>query len=515
VAIAFAGEAQASKCGSLTGAQFGTAIIVRATEVPGSGQPSGKVTPSSTLQPPKVPITYCRVEGVAKPSLDSDIGFEVWLPESGKWNGKYLGVGGGGLAGAMSTPSVAAAVEQGYASSTTDTGHKGNGTDAAWALGHPEKLTDFAWRAIHETAVASKAIIARYYEKGPDYSYFVGCSTGGRQALMSAQRFPDDYIGIVAGAPAAYMNQVMLTWVRTAQIDAGFPGGFPKAKLALLNRRIIEACGDGSGMLADNRECRFDAARIRCKGRGDASCLTDSEVELVQAMRRPVRDRNGQVIIPGLLPGTELGWNGGSNPIAEGILRYMIYDDPSLDWKSVEVEKAYEKAASLNALFQLGEEPDLTAFRAAGGKIIEYQGWDDLGVHAPWAIRYYEKIAKRQGGRDQAAAFYRLFMAPGMGHCRGGIGPDSIGAVPSAPSPVKDEKHDVIVALDRWVREGEAPSELIATKYLNPLDPSSGVKAQRIWCSYPLVSRYRGSGDPSLASSYRCDVGRNPADSFR
>ena len=259
--------ASAAECRSLLGKTFGNASIAQSDDVsspvsignPGPGRPSG-VT---------VTAPFCRVQGVIKPSADSDIKFEVWLPPGDAWNKKYQGVGNGGFAGLFPYPAMNRALGAGYAVSSTDTGHSdstGEQRDTRWAVGHPEKFVDYAWRAIHETALASKSIVRAYYSKAPTHAYFVGCSTGGRQALTEAQRFPTDYDGIIAGAPGQHMNPLMTLDLSIAQAAAASPDGWlPSAKLSLLNKAVLAACNAQSGVVDDPRDCGFDPSRLLCQ----------------------------------------------------------------------------------------------------------------------------------------------------------------------------------------------------------------------------------------------------------
>jgi hypothetical protein len=501
--------AQATDCRSLVGVTFGDASIVRSDDVippstigsEGSGRQGGV----------SVKAPFCRVQGIIKPSVDSDIKFEVWLPPAPGWNGNYQGVGNGGFAGILPYPAMNRALEAGYAVSATDTGHTdstGEQRDTRWALGHPEKFIDYAWRAIHETSVASKAIVQAYYSKAPAYAYFVGCSTGGRQALTEAQRFPTDYNGIIAGAPGQHMNPLMTLDLSIAQAAAASPDGWlSPAKLALLNAAVLQACNAMGGVLDDPRECRFDPSRLRCRPGQTRACLSLSDVTLVHLIYSGLKNAAGQQVYPGFARGGELSWNWavGSRlqQLATGYFGDIVIGKPNWDFRSLSPAEALRLAresigATLDAL-----DPDLRPFRAAGGKLLEYHGWSDPRISPLGSIHYYESVASTLGGIEHVRPFYRLFMAPGMEHCASGPGPNAVGGAYGLPAPSRDPEHDVVAALAHWVEDGVTPERITATLYAHN-DPNQGVTSQRPWCAYPATARYSARGDRSQAASHTC-----------
>lgn len=257
---------------------------------------------------------FCRVAAITKPAKDSEIKLEVWLPPPSKWNGKFMGVGNGGFLGAVNYWEMDAALSRGYATASTNTGHDGGPGDASFALGHPEKVIDFGYRAVHEMTLKAKLAIAAYYGKTPKFSYWHGCSTGGRQGLMEAQRFPGDYDGIAAGAPANFLTHLQAQAVYTKQEIRNNPASlFPPDKLAVLHNAILEACdardGVKDGVLEDPTRCDFDPKRLECKGTDQMSCLTPAQVQLVLEFYRPlVNPRTKEQIFPGYAFGSELGW---------------------------------------------------------------------------------------------------------------------------------------------------------------------------------------------------------------
>jgi Tannase and feruloyl esterase len=514
--ISFAAPAAAASCDSLSGKSFGAASVAAATAI----------TPpfsAANLDPPgPVPVNalFCRVEGVIKPTADSDIKFELWLPPQSSWNKKYEGVGNGGFAGSFIYNSMSWALDAGYAISATDTGHSGGSLDAQWALGHPEKIADFGWRAIHETAVASKAIIDAFYGEGPAHAYFSGCSDGGREALMEAQRFPSDYDGIVAGAPANSWTKLLTAAISDMQaLNATPVSWLSPEKLKTVNDAVMAACHGENGVLDNPSECHFDPSSLSCKGDASNACLTEPEIASLRTIYSGPRDSAGKSIFPGFAPGGEAGasawslWITGTEPkrtlgsliygFGTGFFGNMVYNKPNWDFKSVTIDEGLAQADKMAAEALNAELTDLSAFKAAGGKLLQYHGWNDSAIPPQNSINYYEAVAAKMGGEDNIKPFYRLFLAPGMEHCGGGPGPNAIGGVFGGPSAEHDPQHDVVAALAHWVENGVAPASITATSY-HDNDPAKGVAAQRPWCPYPASARYSGKGDRNVAASYSC-----------
>jgi hypothetical protein len=515
-ALSGASGAMAADCGSLAGKTFGDATITAATNVSPPSSVVGKDPPN----PVAINAPFCRVQGTLKSSADSDVAFEVWLPPEAAWNGKYEGVGNGGFAGSLIYPGMEWALEGGYAVSGTDTGHSGGSLDAAWALGHPEKIVDFGWRGIHETASTAKAIIDAYYTKAPVRSYFAGCSDGGREALMEAQRFPKDYDGIVAGAPANFWTQLLSNGVSVDQALTATPDSWiSPEKLAVVIDAVLKACHGENGFLDDPRECRFDPSSLVCKAGQTDQCLSAPQVAALKTIYSGLHDASGTTIIPGYPPGGESGppawplWITGAEPkrvgetliygFVNGYFSDMVFDKPGWDLNSQSPAADLAEAQKKTASAVDSTDPDLSAFQAAGGKLLQYHGWSDAAIPAQSSILYYEEVAAKLGGVDSVKSFYRLFMAPGMQHCGLGLGPSAVGGVFGLPSPSRDPTHDVVAALAHWVEDGKAPDRIVATRYRDD-DPSKGVVAQRPWCAYPAVARYSGQGDRADAASYAC-----------
>jgi len=464
---------------------------------------------------------FCRVAIEARSSTDSDIKIEVWLP-GGDWNGKFQGRGNGGFAGEIDYHAMAVAVHEGYATAGTDTGHAAAGTDARWALGHPEKITDYGYRAIHEMTMSAKAVIKEFYGNHLRHSYFASCSNGGRQALMEAQRFPADYDGIIAGAPANYWTHLLTSAVWDAQATTSEEASYiPSSKLPAIARAVNEACdaqdGVSDGILNDPRKCHFDPAAIVCREEESDQCLTAAQAIALKKLYEGAHDRQGARIFPGLLPGAEDGpggwslWITGPAPgksllfaFGNGFYGGMVYDKADWNYKDADLGEAVKAADTKMAKILNATEADLAAFKARGGKLILYHGWDDPAISALNSIDYYHSVVSAMG-RENTDAFARLYMAPGMQHCSGGPGPDSFGQ--EGPTPMaQDAGHSLQLSIERWVEKGTAPSAIIATKYAGH-GASEDVQMTRPLCAYPQIAKYKGSGDPNDAGSFVCVAG--------
>ena len=464
---------------------------------------------------------FCRMQAEATPSRDSDIKIEVWMPLAG-WNGKFQGLGNGGFAGEINYRELATALSKGYSSGSTDTGHVGSAIDAKWALGHPEKIVDFGHRAIHEMTRVSKAAVKSFYGNDPQKSYFAGCSNGGRQALMEAQRYPDDYDGILAGAPANYWTHLLTSAVWDAQsITVPTASYIPSSKLPALAHAVNAACdqGDGvpDGIVNDPRQCHFKPAGLLCKGGETDDCFTQPQVVALDKLYGGARDSHGGKIFPGFLPGAESGnegwglWITGSAP-GKGLLFYfgtgffanMVYNKGDWDYQHAKLDELVEAADGGFARLLNATDINLKPFTSHGGKLLIYHGWNDPAISALNTIDYYNGVVGALGPASTEASL-RLFLAPGMQHCAGGPGPDSFGQ-PGTNAP-GDPTHDVQLALEQWVEKGTAPAEIIATKYAG--DSSKSVKMMRPLCAYPRVAKYKGSGSTDDAANFVCT---EPAD---
>jgi len=469
---------------------------------------------------------FCRVTADDKPTPDSDIKIEIWMPATG-WNGKFRGQGNGGFAGEIDYRSLALAVLQGYASAATDTGHAAMGTDATWALGHPEKIIDYAHRAIHEMTSLSKATLKAFYGDAPKHSYFASCSNGGRQALMEAQRYPEDYDGILAGAPANYWTHLLSNALYNAQATTLDPDSYiPPSKLPAIAHAVLAACdakdGVKDGILNDPRQCHFDPATILCKQGDSDSCLTQPQVIALKKLYEGAHDSKGQQVFPGYVPGGEEGqggwglWITGPAPgkallfaFGNGFFGNMVYARADWDYKQAKLDDAVAAADKKFASVMNSSDPNMKAFQSHGGKLILYHGWNDAAISPLNAINYYESVQATMG-KQQADSFVRLYMVPGMQHCAGGPGTDVFGEF--GISPVNDPQHNMYLALEEWAEKGTAPSTVIASK-LEAEMPAGSVpagaaakpKMTRPLCPYPQQAKYKGQGDPNEAASFTCE----------
>ena len=460
---------------------------------------------------------FCRVTAVAKPTPDSDIKIEVWMPSSG-WNGKFRGQGNGGFAGEFDYHTLGLAVAQGYASAATDTGHAANGGDASWALGHPEKIIDYAYRAIHQMTVVGKATVKAFYGDAPQHSYFANCSNGGRQALMEAQRYPEDYDGILAGAPANYWTHLLSSALYNAQTTTLDPASYiPTSKIPAIAKAVNAACdakdGVTDGILNDPRQCHFDPATLLCKEADSNACLTQPQVTTLNKLYQGAHDSKGQEIFPGFVPGGEDGqggwglWITGPAPgkallfvFGGGFFSDMVYDKADWDYKKANLDEAVAAADKQFASVLNATDTNLKPFESHGGKLIMYHGWNDSGISPLNSINYYESVQNKMG-MQEADSFLRLYMVPGMQHCGGGPGPDVFGQMGFSTS--NDPQHNIYLALEQWVEKGSAPSTVIATKQPGE-GTTAAVKMTRLLCAYPQVAKYKGSGDTNDAANFVC-----------
>jgi len=432
---------------------------------------------------------FCRVTLQLTPSSDSDIRMEVWLPQSG-WNRKLQASGNGGLGGAIPYPAMAASVKAGYAGAGTDTGHVGGNAD--FVAGHPEKLVDFGYRAIHEMTVTAKAVVAARYDTPPARAYFNSCSTGGRQALVEAQRYPDDFDGIVAGDPS--WDQMRLyaarVWLNT-YVNRSPAAVIPASKYPMLHNAVLEKCdaldGVKDGVIENPAKCAFDFSTLTCRAEDRPDCLTKDQVETAMAMTRPIRDpKSGSVLHPGrYYPGSELGWAGvgGAVPSGEsheGMRKIVFTTD--WDYHSIKVPGDVDRAVKADKGLLYGGDPDLSRFFKRGGKLLMYHGWADPLVSPDTSLIMFEKIRKAVG--DAAANSLTLFMVPGMGHCQGGPGTDVF---------------DKAAAIDQWVETGRKPQSIEAAHLT-----AGAVDRTRPLCAYPTSAHYTGAGSTDEAKNFRC-----------
>jgi feruloyl esterase len=436
---------------------------------------------------------FCRVMATLTPSSDSDIKVELWLPSSG-WNNDFQAIGNGGWNGTMGYGALADGVKRGFATAGTDTGHEGG--SASFAMGHPEKLTDFAYRAVHDMTVTAKAVIQNFYGSAPRYSYWNGCSTGGRQGLKEAQKFPADFDGIVAGAPANFQTHLHVWSVWLAQqMNKTSDSYLPPAKLATLHQAVVAACdaqdGVKDGLLNDPTKCHFDPKTIECKGEDLPNCLVPAQVAAVQAIYAGPKNSAGKSVFPTFEPGSELGWNllAGKQAasVAADSFSYVVYKNPAWDWKTMNLDSDVAMIEKTYGTLIDATDPNMHPFFAHKGKLLMYHGWSDQAIAPLNSINYYNSVVKNLGGEAKAADDIRLFMVPAMAHCAGGEGPNDF---------------DKMTAIQQWVERGKAPETMIASH----LTKSGTPDRTRPLCRYPRVARYKGTGSTDDAANFTCEL---------
>ncbi len=484
--------------------------------------PDTTITAAQTIAPSddfdKAPATlkgklaaFCRVTGILHPTDDSVIRFEVWMPQDG-WNNRIVDVGNGGFGGSIGYQQMAGNLMRGYATAGSDAGHQAEAEDASWAYHHPEKIADFGYRAVHLTALRSKDIVKAFYGQAQKTAYFDACSDGGREALMEAQRFPEDYDGILAGAPAnnwVHMLSNGLALVQTMQKD---PASYISSlKLPAINRASLAACdaNDGlkDGIVSDPAHCNFDPGVLLCKGLDDVSCLTAPQVASLRALYAGGKNADGTTIFPGLLPGDEnpiwhdwiLGNAPGGSNYTSGFFRYMVLNDPVFQPLTADVSRSLRVAMERTSEPIDSTDPDLSRFAARGGKLIIYHGWNDPAI-SPWnTVNYFTSVQKTMGAQ-RTASTVRLYMVPGMEHCANGPGPNSFGQL-SFPG-AEGEGSGALDKLRTWVETGEAPGIILAAKVAGTRE--APVRTVRPLCPYPQQQMYDGKGDPRLPASFTC-----------
>jgi feruloyl esterase len=438
--------------------------------------------------PPPAPVMlpeHCRVKIVLRPSSDSHINAELWLPTT-TWNGKFMAVGNGGFGGAIQGyGEMALALARGYATAGNDTGHSAaDGPGGMFALGHPEKIVDFAYRAMHEMTAQSKRIIDEMYGRGPQFSYYKGCSTGGRQGVMAAQRYPEDFDGIIAGALAnRHIHQHTAGVARNIELSRHPEQAISQAKAQLVTTAVMNACDTlKEGFLNNPRACSFDFKRLACATGVDTdSCLTAPQLKTVEAHYAGLKNSKGELIFSGQAIGNPMPMLRSTNSTPGGgfdTVRIWGFQNADYDWRAFNLDRDMavidRKVGFVDAV-----DPDLGDFKKRGGKLLLYAGWGDTTITPENTVLYYESVLKEMGSNQ--ADWMRLFMVPGMGHCSGGPGPDTF---------------DAIAALEQWREKASAPAQIMGSNRQTGLT--------RPICAYPQYAKYRGSGDLKAAANWAC-----------
>jgi Tannase and feruloyl esterase len=447
---------------------------------------TGGPPPQAGAPPPQPIPEHCRVTMVLKPNPDSNINVELWLPIQ-SWNGKFLAVGNGGWAGAIQGyGDMQEALRRGYATAGTDTGHSAaDGPAGMFALGHPEKIVDFAYRALHDMTVKSKRLVDVFYSQPLDYSYYKGCSTGGRQGVMAAQRYPGDYDGIIAGALAnRHIHMHTAGAYRAMQLALHPELQVSEAKAKLVNDAVMKKCDTlGEGFLNNPRQCSFDFKTLACKqGATGDSCLTPGELKSVDTYYGGLKNGKGELIFSGQALGVPLpplvASQDPPSPFAFDSIRILGFQDANYDWHNFDLDRDMPKVDAATG-FVDATNPDLRAFKAAGGKLLLYAGWRDTGITPENTVLYYESVREELG--PEQSDWLRMFLVPGMGHCRGGPGPNTF---------------DTLSALEAWREKDAGPAEIMAR--------NRETGAARPLCPYPQYAQYRGTGDLKDSANWRC-----------
>jgi feruloyl esterase len=493
IAVSTAGSCLAAGCEGLAGLSLPQGAVTSARQVA-----AGAFVPPGNANQGAAGFNdlpgFCRVTATLRPSNASDIRIEVWLPVSG-WNGKLEGSGNGGYGGAINHAALAAAVRRGYAVAGTDTGHAGDSRDASFAYHHPDKLIDFGYRAVHEMTGKAKAIAKAYYGQEPKLSYWVGCSTGGRQALEEAQQYPEDYDAIVAGAPGNNTAQLATQALAIAQaVHKDEASYIPPSLYPVIHNAVLATCdqrdGVKDGLLTNPSRCVFDPKVLECKAGADpTTCLSKAQVATVRSIYNPLRSLATKPMVPlGLQPGSELGWANMAGPgpffYADQFWKYMVVEDPNWNYKMLNIEKALALTTKMEHERGDAASPNLQAFFAHGGKLLQYHGWSDQNIPPENSINYYKKVLDTLGGAAVLTNSYRLFMVPGMAHCGGGEGPNNF---------------DMLGALEHWREQGKAPAQIVASKVVNGV-----VERTLPLCPYPQAAVYKGSGDTWDRANFMC-----------
>lgn len=494
VAAGFAASSPAATpCADLAQLDLPDTVIDSAVEVPAGPFPFGNVAPtcSSNIAAPQLPA-FCRVQATIAPQIK----IEVWLPMEG-WNGKFQGLGNHGFAGNIEYSDMGPELVKGYAVAGTDTGHQGNGT--AW-MQNRQQIIDYGSRGIHEMTVKAKSIVEAFYGAPPKYSYFNGCSTGGKEGLMEAQRHPEDYDGINVAGSANFDqigNREQYVWNGQVSFGAGTP--LAGSTLTLINAAAVAACdaADGvvDGVIDDPRQCTFQPSSLLCKAGQTTGCLTQAQVTALEKVYQgPRNPRTGEEIYPGLVRGSERGWGGHTAgpaifSTADQFFKFMVFQDPNWDYRTFNFDSDVAYARSNFSALVDAVDPDLSAFRARGGKLLFSHLWSSTTHAATRSIEYYDQVAALMHGGDndrgdiygKTREFFRLFMVPSAS---GSKGPDTFDSMPY---------------LEQWVEQGKPPASILASHFT-----SGVVDRTRPVCPYPERAVYKGSGSTDSADSFVC-----------
>jgi hypothetical protein len=522
---------QSDSCTNLATSKLKAVTILSATKIE-----AGAEVPKSRFNPmfgPSATVAkglpaFCRVVGNISPEPGSEIGFEVWFPQQQAWDGRLHGIGIGGFAGVIDYFALGQAIKAGQVGVATNTGHNGSMQDHGWAKGHPQRVTDYAWRAIHLSTVAAKQLTTAIYGRGPDKSYFVGCSGGGRQGLMQAARFPEDYDGILAGAPAANFSELAMALTNASQVQLSSGSEIRRDQMKFLQAEVLQQCdaadGQTDGLVADPRQCRFDAARLSCGTSKSTQCFSDPQLAALRRIQSGPKTSRGKQLAGGFLasgsesglPAPNLGWEGylsleggisGGRILSDGFLGSLIQKP----FATVETFNFDKHPKMLRVAMREIDAPfDLRRFFTRGGKLLMWHGWADAAIPPEATLRYRDAMLRASGTRAKANS--QLFMIPGVQHCAGGAGPDSFGQS-GAPQSGDTPERSMVAALQAWT-EGKrtAPQEFVGRRGHGDFMKMFGrgeaqpgqPERQRLLCAWPKTAMLKTGENPELAASYTC-----------
>lgn len=505
LAIASGTAAAQQSCESLKSIKIPNVTITSVT----AGSPGFELPAQSGLlgETParKIPVPFCRIEAISAPSSDSHIGIEVWLPIATHWNGNFLAAGNPGFIGSLSSGGLAEIMQRGYVAAGTDTGHVDAGFE--WAIGHPEKWADWGYRAVHEMVVVTKQLAESYYGKAVRYSYWNSCHNGGNQGLNEAQRYPDDFDGIIAGDPAHHISHLQsgslyISWLALKDGVDG-PGYIPPAKVEVLRAAALAACdgNDGlvDGLIEDPPSCKFDPTTVQCPAADAPACLTAGQVDTARKIYAGAKFKDGTPIYAGFEPGSEGTWNFmiEKQPFSVNLnyFKGMVFQDPNWDFRTFDVDRDTRLAMERTGKYVDSNNPDLRPFKNAGGKLILIASWSSTALQPRQVVEYYKDVENVMGGPANTRDFARLFAVPGSRGCPGFIR--------------NTEDFKAFDALVQWVEQGTAPDQIIYS-HREASGGSSGMATQgNVWrtrpaCAYPRQARYNGSGDINDAKNFSC-----------
>ncbi len=470
------------------------------------------------MHPEPIPAAFCRVTGQLRPTPDSDIKFEVWLPATG-WTGRYESVGNGGFAGSIRYDSMRNPLLAGSAVASTDDGHDAPAigpTSADWAFGHPEKIIDHGYRAVHLTAVAAKAIATSFYGRAPAHAYFVGCSKGGQEAFMEAQRYPEDFDGIVGGAVANQWTDLFSSFMWTQNLNLANKDSYLSPEdLAKIGSAVSAACDTVGGVKSG-----FVQDPLRCEVKLESIGLTPAKLRTYEALHQGPKDHAGRPTYAGQAYGSENpGWQDTISATSleaaqteaqmsmygANFYRNFIYQDHNWSFHGFDIEKGRADAVRVVGKSMNADDVHFAGFKAHGGKLIQYAGMVDSIVTPLSSVKFYQAVVAADAHKPDADAlartqeFYRLFLAPGVGHCGGGPGPNQFGQAGGGG----DAEHDLVAALEQWVEKGVPPTRVVATKFVGD-DSTKGVAMTRPLCPFPQIAKYKGTGDVKDAANFVC-----------